>query len=129
MKIAHLAIWTRDIEKMKDFYEKYFEAASNEKYVNEKKGFESYFLTFDGATSLELMRRKDIDVESEAEALGYAHMAFGLKTRRDVDRLTGTLEADGWIHKDGPRLTGDGYYEAVFLDPEGNTIELVAEET
>lgn len=128
MKIAHLAIWTRDIEKMKDFYEKYFEAESNEKYVNEKKGFESYFLTFDGEVFLEIMRRKDIVRESEAEVLGYAHMAFGLKTRRAVDRLTATLKADGWTHKDGPRTTGDGYYEAVFLDPEGNTIELVAEE-
>ena len=128
MKIAHLALWTRDIEKMKDFYERYFEAKSNEKYVNEKKGFESYFLTFDGESSLELMRRRDVVRESDGDALGYAHMAFGLKTREDVDRLTEILKTDGWTHKDGPRLTGDGYYEAVFLDPEGNTIELVAEE-
>lgn len=128
MRIAHLAIWTRDIEKMKDFYERYFEAKSNEKYVNEKKGFESYFLTFDGEVSLELMKRRDIDRESDGNALGYAHMAFALRKKEDVDRMTQTLKADGWIHKDGPRLTGDGYYESVFLDPEGNTIELVAEE-
>lgn len=125
MKIAHLAIWTRDIEKMKDFYVKYFEAQSNEKYVNERKGFESYFLTFEGGASLELMRRRDIVSESLKDALGYAHMAFDLGTREDVDRLTEILKADGCIHKDGPRLTGDGYYEAVLLDPEGNTIELV----
>lgn len=125
MKITHLAIWTRDLEKMKDFYVKYFEAESNEKYVNERKGFESYFLTFQGGASLELMRRRDIVKEPAKDALGYAHMAFELGTREEVDRLTETLKADGWILKDGPRLTGDGYYEAVFLDPEGNTIELV----
>lgn len=125
MKITHLAIWTRDIEKMKDFYVKYFEAQSNEKYVNERKGFESYFLTFEGGASLELMRRRDIVSEAPKDALGYAHMAFDLGTREAVDSLTEILKADGFIHKDGPRLTGDGYYEAVFLDPEGNTIELV----
>lgn len=27
---------------------------------------------------------------------------------------------------DGPRETGDGYYEATVLDPEGNRVELVA---
>jgi hypothetical protein len=26
----------------------------------------------------------------------------------------------------GPRVTGDGYYEASLLDPEGNLLELVA---
>jgi lactoylglutathione lyase len=25
---------------------------------------------------------------------------------------------------DGPRRTGDGYYESVVLDPEGNRLEL-----
>ncbi len=27
-------------------------------------------------------------------------------------------------HLDGPRWTGDGYYESTFLDPEGNRLEL-----
>jgi lactoylglutathione lyase len=25
---------------------------------------------------------------------------------------------------DGPRVTGDGYYESVVLDPDGNRIEV-----
>lgn len=28
---------------------------------------------------------------------------------------------------DGPRRTGDGYYESVVLDPDGNRIELTAQ--
>ena len=43
MKIEHLAIWVKDLEGMKEFYEHYFEARSNEKYINEEKGFESFF--------------------------------------------------------------------------------------
>jgi lactoylglutathione lyase len=27
---------------------------------------------------------------------------------------------------DGPRRTGDGYYESVVVDPDGNRIEIIA---
>ena len=34
------------------------------------------------------------------------------------------LAADSVPVLDGPRHTGDGYYESVVLDPDGNRIEL-----
>lgn len=55
MKIHHIAIWTFQLEEMKEFYTRYFNGSSNEKYINPKKGFESYFLHFDEGTDLELM--------------------------------------------------------------------------
>lgn len=60
MKIHHIAIWTFQLEEMKEFYTRYFNGNSNEKYINPKKGFESYFLHFDEGTDLELMSRTDI---------------------------------------------------------------------
>lgn len=60
MKIHHIAIWTFRLEEMKEFYTRYFNGSSNEKYINPKKGFESYFLHFDEGTDLELMSRTDI---------------------------------------------------------------------
>ena len=60
MKIHHIAIWTFQLEEMKEFYTRYFNGSSNEKYINPKKGFESYFLHFDEGTDLELMSRTDI---------------------------------------------------------------------
>jgi predicted enzyme related to lactoylglutathione lyase len=66
MKIEHIAIWSKDIETLKQFYETYFCATSNNKYTN-KTG----------------------------------HEIIG-----------------------DPRRTGDGYYESVVLDPEGNRIEI-----
>src|SRR6266446_7413074 len=43
MKLDHVAIWAVDIELMRTFYEKYFDARSNLKYENERKRFTSYF--------------------------------------------------------------------------------------
>ena len=60
MKIEHIAIWTRNIEELKLFYEKYFNAKSSQKYINKNKQFESYFLKFDSGARLELMSMTSI---------------------------------------------------------------------
>ena len=46
MKIDHIAIWTDDIETMRDFYLTYFDVTCGNKYVNPIKNFTSYFLSF-----------------------------------------------------------------------------------
>ena len=64
MQLTHIAIWTNELERSRDFYIKYFNGKSNEKYVNPKKGFASYFVTFEGGASLEIMQRTDITKET-----------------------------------------------------------------
>jgi catechol 2,3-dioxygenase-like lactoylglutathione lyase family enzyme len=80
MKLDHVAIWAVDIELMRAFYEKYFDARSNLKYQNERKNFASYFLTFPGGGRLELMHRPDIlrnpDSQNSREFIGYAHLGW-----------------------------------------------------
>ena len=56
--------------------------------------------------------------------IGYTHLAFSLGSENSVDELTKQLISDGYKILDGPRRTGDGYYESIFLDPESNRIEL-----
>lgn len=125
MKIEHLAIWVNDIERMKDFYQTYFGGVANEKYRNEKKQFESYFLTFDSGARLELMYRPDIeDLDSSKEYIGIAHLAISVGSKAQVDSLTDKLQSAGYSIAGLPRWTGDGYYESVILDPEGNRIEI-----
>ena len=43
-----------------------------------------------------------------------------------MSALTERLRADGYLVLDGPRRTGDGYYESAIADPDGNRIEITA---
>src|SRR5436190_16797107 len=101
---------------MRTFYEKYFDARSNRKYENERKRFTSYFLTFPGGGRLELMHRPDI------QRIPDSHLGVELGSRAAVDALTKRLQGDGFPLLDGPRRTGDGYYESMIADPEDNRI-------
>ena len=50
MRIEHVAMYVEDLEKTKEFFIKYFDAAAGEQYYNPKTEFQSYFLSFeDGA--------------------------------------------------------------------------------
>ncbi|MEL6824291.1 MAG: VOC family protein [Calditrichota bacterium] len=127
MKIEHVAIWTNDLERLKTFYETYFQAKPNEKYVNFEKGFESYFLSFESGARLELMQMTGIPDnlnDTVAQYLGIIHLAISVGSKEKVDQRTAVLEEDGYRIIGQPRTTGDGYYESVVLDPDGNRIEI-----
>lgn len=125
MKFEHIAIWTKKLEEMKEFYEIFFQGTPNEKYINTNKHFESYFLTFENGVRLELMRNTSItDNNKNQICYGYAHMAFSLNSKEKVDELTDRLKKSGYKIKSEPRTTGDGYYESCFLDPDGNIVEI-----
>ena len=127
IKIEHIAIWVKDLEIMKNFYCKYFEASSNQKYINSTKKFESYFLSFSSGPRLELMTRIDIKgLDVKPEQYGFTHIAIKLGENNKVDELTNKLRNDGFEVVGEPRMTGDGYYESVILDPENNRIEITA---
>ena len=129
MRIEHVAIWTHDLERLRQFYENYFDAKSSAKYTNPRTQFESYFLTFADGARLELMQRPNVPSSKndvEQQFTGYIHLAFSVGSRAAVDALTDRLRADGYRILDGPRTTGDGYYEAVVLDPDGNRVEITA---
>ncbi len=129
MRIDHLAIWVEDLEGMKLFYEKYFEAIAGEKYHNPKKNFTSYFLSFDQGCRLELMHKPTIPKNKNnaiTESLGIIHFAISVGSTDKVDALTEELRRDGVEVVGEPRWTGDGYYESVVLDLEGNRVEIMA---
>ena len=113
MKIEHVAIWVNDLEGMRDFYKQYFNGEENSLYHNPKKQFESYFITFEGGARLELMKQVGIDDNTQTQTIGYAHIAFSVGSKEKVNELTNTLREAGYPVVNGPRTTGDGYYESV----------------
>jgi lactoylglutathione lyase len=128
-RIEHVAIWVEDIDRLCAFYAQYFGAAIGPVYVNPAKGFHSRFVAFDSGARIELMSTTASSLarpEPGSRRLGLTHLAIALGTEPAVDALTRRLEQDGVPVLDGPRRTGDGYYESVVLDPEGNRIELTA---
>ena len=126
MRIHHIAVWTFRLEDMKEFYIRYFQGTSNDKYINPKKGFESYFIRFDSETELELMSRTDVqNTAIEENRLGLTHFAFALNSKEEVLELTEKLRNAGYTIAGEPRTSGDGYFESVVLDPDGNRVECV----
>ena len=124
--IHHTALWVNDLEGIKQFYEKYFSAVSGKKYVNAHTQFASYMLTFREGGILEIMHRPDVksSVHSKDQPLGWAHLAIGAGSELRVQELTEWIRTDGYKVIREPRFTGDGYFESVILDPEGNRVEI-----
>jgi lactoylglutathione lyase len=115
---------------MRAFYERYFGARAGARYRSARRPeFVSYFLSFpDGGGRIELMTAPDLGPPAGAPAVGYAHVAVTVGSRADVEELTARLHADGVRVVSGPRETGDGYYESVVEDPDGNAVEITAGE-
>ncbi|NTU81341.1 MAG: glyoxalase [Chloroflexales bacterium] len=127
MQIEHIAIWTHDLERLRAFYETYFGASAGAKYHNPDHQFESYFLSFASGARLELMQMAGVPAsrdDKRAQFTGYIHLALATGSTEAVDVLTERLRAGGYPVLDGPRWTGDGYYESVVQDPDGNRIEI-----
>ena len=126
MKIEHLAIWVEDLEEMKIFYTKYFDMKCGAKYINEHRKFSSYFLSFDSGTRIEIMHQPGISEQIGNKGIinGLTHFAISVGNKEKVNQLTELFRSDGFEITGEPRTTGDGYYESVILDPEGNSIEI-----
>ncbi|WP_373463328.1 VOC family protein [Herbivorax sp. ANBcel31] len=63
--------------------------------------------------------------ESEGKNyIGLAHLAVSVGSKSKVISLTERLREDGYGILSEPRTTGDGYFESIISDPDGNRIEI-----
>jgi len=124
MNISHIAVWTFNIERLKDFYVKYFNCTANKKYQNKIKKLETYFLSFDSGAKLEIMNIPGLQKNVPELKTGYAHIAISAGSKENVVEITGKIKNDGIKIKSEPRTTGDGFFESIIIDPDGNEIEI-----
>ena len=127
MKIAHMALWTQDLEQQARFWVSFFDGKINEKYRSKTNpGFESYFVKIGEEIAIELMTKPGlIGQQSDNNRCGWVHLAISVGGNENVDAIALKAQEQG-ILVSGPLTTGDGYYEAVIKDPDGNLIEIVA---
>ena len=118
-RVEHVAAWVLDLERARGFYERWFHAASTPEYSSTTREFRSRFLSLDGGSRIELM-------VSPEEVPRHAHIAISVGSRLAVDRLVNEMEQAGVQIVSRPRVTGDGYYEAVIADSEGNLVEITS---
>ncbi|HEX3022632.1 MAG TPA: VOC family protein [Lachnospiraceae bacterium] len=122
--ITHIALYSKDIEKSREYYTTYFGGKSNELYRNDK-GFSSYFLTFSSGARLEIMSHVELNECKIADKTnGWNHIAFSVGDKETVLELTNRIVSDGYELLSQPRVTGDGYFESCVADPDGNRVEI-----
>ena len=127
MKIAHMALWTQDLEQQARFWVSFFDGKINEKYRSKTNPcFESYFVKIGEEIAIELMTKPGlVGQQPDNNRCGWVHLAISVGGNENVDAVAMQAQKQG-ILVSGPRTTGDGYYEAVIKDPDGNLIEIVA---
>ncbi|MGB8834407.1 MAG: HAD-IA family hydrolase [Candidatus Sulfotelmatobacter sp.] len=118
-RVDHVAAWVSDLERARAFYERWFKAKAGSAYSSSSRDFQSYFLSLGTGARIELMT-------SPAEPARPAHVAISVGSREAVDRMVQEMSAEGVQIVSPPRVTGDGYYEAVVADSEGNLLEITA---
>lgn len=124
--LAHVALWTRDIDRLCAFWAQAFGAAVGPLYQSRNRpGYQSRFLRLTSGADIEIMTGPWVGGPAVHEGQGYAHVALSLGSEAAVDALAGRMAQIDALYA-APRLTGDGFYEAVLRDPDGNLIEITA---
>jgi lactoylglutathione lyase len=128
-RVEHVAVWTRDLDRSRAFYERWFAARAGDRYESRRQhGFASHFVALPGGGArLELMQLPALADAAPAPAVGWAHVAIAVGTRADVEALAARMRDAGVRVLSGPRETGDGYFEAAVEDPDGNVVEVMAD--
>ena len=97
MRIEHVAIWTTDLERLREFYECYFGAVAGSRYENPRKQFR---ILFPGirrwcTVGVDAVHLWWFTAGPAGVAGGFAHLAVALGLRAAVDNLTAKLREDG----------------------------------
>lgn len=124
--LAHVALWTRDLDAAATFWREVFGAQVGDAYRSARRvGFVSRFVTLGDGGQIELMTGPWVGDAAQGEIVGWDHIAVSLGSKDEVDRLAARCAQEGRLVS-APRMTGDGFYEAVIAAPDGTRIEITA---
>jgi lactoylglutathione lyase len=125
MELAHIALWTTNLDIAAAFWRDHFNATVGDLYLSRRReGFSSRFVTLPGNICIELMTAPWIGPDAPIDRRGWAHIALSLGSVGAVDAAAARFAKVGLLISP-PRWTGDGYYEAIIKSPDDLPIEIV----
>ena len=75
------------------------------------------------------MSRADVqNTPIEENRRGLTHLAFTFPSKEEILRFTEEMRSEGYTIAGEPRTSGDGYFESVVLDPDGNRFGMCLQE-
>ena len=106
MKLAHVALWCRDLDRATAFWVEHFGAQAGERYASTRRpGFVSRFVTFDEGATLELMSIPGLEAHAAqaADRPGWAHVVIRWVPKRQSMRWRSAWRVwDCWpLHRAG----------------------------
>ena len=126
MRLAHVALWTLDLDAAAAFWARTFDAEVGNLYESRNRpGFRSRFVRLKDGGAIELMAGPWVEAVVPGERAGWDHVAVSLGSEAAVDALADRCRAEGCLLS-GPRRTGDGFYEAVITAPDGTRVEITS---
>jgi lactoylglutathione lyase len=126
MTLEHIALWTPNLERSRQFYGAYFGAVATGWYRDPGRQVYAYFLSFASGARLELLQPAKLLAAGQGPVVGYAHLAFASGSASTVQALTERLRRAGYpiIREPGP--SAGGSYQSIIADPDGNPIEIIS---
>jgi len=127
IRLGHVAIYTKDIERSADFYLKYF--GGEVTYSSDNPRHKTRFIAFGPeTTALEIMQIPDIPDNPclpGGEQMGLTHLAFDIGGTKELLELTERIRADGFPVVVEPTDYGTTeFFESCVLDPDGVRVEI-----
>jgi len=127
MKLDHIAIWTNQLEVLKDFYERFFDGKAGELYEDATANIVCCYVYFPEGSKLELLQAPQLrerHYPKKDRVQGYTHLAFDVGSKEKVDTITAEIEKAGYEIEAPARMITKWFYESAIFDPDGNIVEI-----
>lgn len=118
MRIGNVGIYVNDLEKVKSFFEDYFDAKVAAVLNEEEHDYYSYLLSLDEGAFIELMHKPSlVDDRKDPNRTGLAHICILVDSRDKLDQVIEGFKKDNYyIQYEPSSPTGPGEVRAVTIE-------------
>lgn len=127
MKLDHVAIWTNQLDVLKDFYVRFFDGKAGKLYEDTPENIVCCYIYFPEGSKLELIQAPNIRKRNYSKTdrvQGFTHLAFDVGSKEKVDTITAEIEKAGYGIEAPARMITEWFYESAIFDPDGNIVEI-----